>query len=76
MLTSAISNPVYLEIGGLSANTSLKNAAGTASDGNPYVVVSPSGLIPGASGTVTLQFANPASGSVAEILNATTNGTP
>jgi hypothetical protein len=76
MLASAISNPVYLEIDGLSANTSLKNAAGTAPDGSPYILVSSSGLTPGSAATVTLQFANPASGSIAEILNATTNGTP
>ncbi len=74
MLGSAITNPVYLEVGSL--NTTLKNSAGTATDGNPYVLVSGSGLAPGASATVTLQLANPASGSVTEGLSVTTNGTP
>ena len=74
MLAAAITNPIYLEAGSL--NTTLTNKAGTAADGNPYVLVSGTGLAPGASATVTLQLANPASGSVTEILSVTTNGTP
>jgi hypothetical protein len=74
MLASAISNPVYLEAGSL--NTTLSNKAGTAGNGNPYILVSATGLAPGASATVVLQLANPASGSVTEILGVTTNGTP
>ncbi len=74
MLADAISNPVYLEASSL--NTTLNNSAGTAANGNPYVLVSATGLAPGASATVTLQLANPASGSVTEILSVATNGTP
>jgi hypothetical protein len=74
MLSAAVSNPIYLEVGSL--NTTLKNAAGTATDGNPYVLVSGAGLAAGASATVTLQFASPSSGSVTESLSVTTNGTP
>jgi len=74
MLSAAIGNPVYLEVGSL--NTTLKNAAGTATDGNPYVLVSGTGLEAGASATVTLQFASPSSGTVTEDLSVTTNGTP
>ena len=74
MLAGAISNPIYLEVGSL--NTTLNNSAGTAANGSPYVLVSGAGLAPGASATVVLQLANPASGSVTEILSVTTNGTP
>ncbi len=74
MLGSALSDAIYLEAGSL--NTALKNSAGTATDGNPYVLVSGTGLAAGASATVTLQLANPSSGSVTEILKVTTNGTP
>ncbi len=74
MLNVAIGNSVYLEVGSL--NTTLNNSAGTATDGNPYVLVSGPGLEAGASATVTLQFASPSSGTVTENLFVTTNGTP
>jgi phosphatidylinositol-3-phosphatase len=73
MLNLAISNPIYLEVAGL--NTTLNNSAGTAGDGNPYVLVSGSGLAEGASATVTLQLANPGT-AITENLSVTTNGTP
>jgi len=71
--SAAISNPVYLEVGGL--NTTLNNSAGTATDGNPYVLVSGTGLAQGASATVLLEFANTSS-IITENLSVTTNGTP
>ncbi len=74
MLSGDITNPIYLEVANL--NTTLNNRAGTAGNGNPYVLVSGTGLAAGASTTVTLQLANTASGSVTENLLVTTNGTP
>jgi hypothetical protein len=71
--SAAITNAVYLEVAGL--NTTLNNAAGTAADGNPYVLVSGSGLAQGASASVLLQFANSAT-NFNENLSVTTNGTP
>jgi hypothetical protein len=79
-LSSAITSPIYLVIGNLSTNTHLNNSAGTTVNtlpGSPYVSVSPSGLAPGASVTVSLQFAAPTSGMIADTLEAViTTGTP
>jgi phosphatidylinositol-3-phosphatase len=74
MLSAAITNPVYLEVSSLPSGATLTNSAGTATDGNPYVLVSASGLAQGASATVTLQFS--ATGSITDNLSVTTNGTP
>jgi hypothetical protein len=71
--SAAITNPVYLEVSNL--NTTLNNSAGTAADGNPYVLVSGAGLAQGASATVTLQFPNVTTG-ITENMSVTTNGTP
>ena len=63
-----IPGPVYVALDNLSANTRLLNAAGVTANqppvGSPYILVSSADLAPGASASVTLQFANPASGSV------------
>ena len=79
-LSTAITSPIYLVIGNLSSNTHLNNGAGTTVNsfpGSPYVSVSPSGLAPGASATVTLQFAAPTGGVITDTLEAIiTSGTP
>jgi hypothetical protein len=79
-LSTAITNPIYLVVGNVSANTSLINSAGTTANnfpGNPYVSVSPSGLAAGASITVTLQFSPPTSGAISDTMNViNTAGTP
>ena len=66
--SSAVAGPVLLALDNLTSNTSLSNAAGTTANnapaGSPYVTVSANGLAAGASATVTLQFALPATGSV------------
>jgi hypothetical protein len=70
VLTTAITSPVYLVAGNL--NTTLTNSAGTTKNnapvGSPYVYVA-SGLAPGASASVNLQFALPASGSIVDNLS-------
>jgi hypothetical protein len=78
-LSSAISTPVYLAVEGLSSNTSLVNKAGLTtvnSPGSPYVLVSGSGLTAGASASVTLQFAVPASGAITNSLDVLATATP
>jgi hypothetical protein len=79
-LSTAITSPIYLVIGNLSSNTHLNNGAGTTATnfpGSPYVSVSPSGLAPGASVTVSLQFAAPTGGVITDTLEAiVTSGTP
>ena len=77
-LSTPITTPIYLAVGNL--NTTLINSAGTTQNnaplGAPYVYVA-SGLAAGASASVTLQFALPASGGVTDTLNAvTTAGQP
>jgi hypothetical protein len=74
MLSVATANSVYLEVGNLPSGAVLTNAAGTAADGNPYVLGSAPGLAAGASATVSLQFS--ATGSITDNLSVTTNGTP
>jgi hypothetical protein len=74
MLSTATANPVYIEVANLPSGATLTNAAGTAADGNPYVLGSAPGLASGASATVTLQFS--ATGSISDNLIVTTNGTP
>jgi hypothetical protein len=73
-LSAATANPVYVEVGSLPSGATLTNSAGTAADGNPYVLGAAAGLGAGASATVTLQFS--ATGSITDNLSATTNGTP
>jgi len=72
LLDAPLAGPVYIAAGGLSANTSLVNALGTtqvnAPVGSPYVLLSGSGLAPGASATATLQFTPPTSGSITDSL--------
>ena len=77
-LSTPITTPVYLVVG--NPNTALNNSTGTTQStapvGSPYVYVA-SGLDGGASASVTLQFALPASGGVSDNLNAvTTSGQP
>jgi hypothetical protein len=76
MLTAAITNPVYLAVNNLSSNTTLINSIGvtvmSSPAGSPYVLVSGSGLAPGASASVTLQFSNPASGGITDNLSVIT----
>jgi hypothetical protein len=74
MLSVATANPVYVEVANLPSGAALTNAAGTAADGNPYILGSAAGLAPGASATVTLQFS--ATGTISDNLILTTNGTP
>jgi hypothetical protein len=74
MLSVATANPVYIEVANLPSGATLANSAGTAADGNPYVLGSAAGLAPGASATATLQFS--ATGSISDNLSVTTNGTP
>ena len=80
VLTQAITTPIYLVVGNLSANTTLLNSAGTTVNnlpGSPYVSVSPTGLAAGASITVPLSFSAPSSGFISDILGAvTTSGQP
>lgn len=73
-LSAAITNPIYVEVGNLPSGATLVNRAGTAGNGNPYVLASASGLAAGASAMVTLQFT--ATGTMTDLLNVTTNGTP
>jgi hypothetical protein len=61
-------------VANLPSGATLVNSAGTAADGNPYVLGASAGLAPGASNTVTLQIH--ATGSVSDVLSLTTNGTP
>ena len=74
-LTTAITDPIYLVVGNL--NTTLKNSNGTTTNtaplGSPYVYAT-TGLAPGASTNVSLQFALPASGSVSDTLQVVTTG--
>jgi phosphatidylinositol-3-phosphatase len=78
-LSGAITNPVYLVLGGLS-HTTLINSTGTTvnnSPNSPYVLVSQSGLAAGASASVTLQFTAPVGGSISSTMTAiTTNAQP
>lgn len=82
VLSTAITSPIYLVVGNLSSNTTLKNSAGTtvnaAPVGSPYVLVSGTGLGEGASAVVSLQFSAPTSGAISNTLSTaiTTNGTP
>ncbi len=73
-LSVATTTPTYLEVGNLPSGATLVNAAGTAGNGKPYVLGAAAGLAPGASATVTLQFT--ATGTLTDLLNVTTNGTP
>jgi len=70
VLSQAITGNIYLVVSNLSSNTTLNNASGTTvnnSPGSPYVTVA-NGLAAGASVTVTLQFAAPASGVISDEL--------
>ena len=75
-----VPGPVYVALDNLSANTSLLNGTGLAANqppaGSPYILVSSADLAPGAAASVTLQFANPATGTVtyaARTLTGTAN---
>jgi hypothetical protein len=74
MLSAPTANPAYIEVANLPAGAILKNSAGTAPDGNPYVLGAAAGLGAGDSTTVTLQFT--ATGSITDVLSVTTSGTP
>ena len=74
MLSAATAEPAYIEVANLPSGATLKNAAGTAADGNPYVLGAAAGLGAGDSNTVSLQFT--ATGSISDVLSVTTNGTP
>jgi len=60
--------PVYLALDQLSANASLTNGTGVtvnnAPTGSPYLLVSSTGLAPGESASVSLQFALPSTGAI------------
>jgi len=74
MLSADTANPAYIEVANLPTGAALVGAAGTASDGNPYVLGAAAGLAPGASTMVTLKLT--ATGSISDVLTVTTNGTP
>ncbi len=79
LLNAAITGPIYLAAGNLSANTAMANSAGVTQNntpGSPYVLVTGSQLAAGASTTVTLQFTPPATGSITDSLFLITGGTP
>ncbi len=63
-----ILGPVYVALDSLSGNTALTNKNGVTANaaplGSPYILASGGDLAGGASASVTLQFANPASGAV------------
>jgi hypothetical protein len=76
VLSGAITNPIYLVVGGLSSNVTLTNSAGTTvnnSPGSPYVLVSQTGLAAGASATVSLQYS--ATGTISSTMSAVTTDT-
>jgi hypothetical protein len=66
-LTNSSAQPVtgqiFLILDALSGNTTLVNASGSTG-GRPYLAVPNDSLAPGSSVSVTLQFANPASGGI------------
>ena len=71
-LSTAITAPVYLVVGGLSNNATLANSAGTTVNndaGSPYVLVSQSGLGAGASTTVTLTYTPPTTGTISATMD-------
>jgi hypothetical protein len=74
MLSTATTNPVFVEVAHLPGGVTLTNATGTATDGNPYILAASPGLASGASATVVLQFT--ASAHFTDVLNVTSNGTP
>ncbi|GAA5122233.1 hypothetical protein JIN84_09705 [Luteolibacter yonseiensis] len=63
-----LTGPFHLALDGLSSNATLSNKTGDTSAalpaGSPYITVSGGNLAPGASATVTLQFANPSNGTI------------
>jgi phosphodiesterase/alkaline phosphatase D-like protein len=59
-----LSGPIDIVLTGLSGNTVLTNATGTASTGSPYITVQAESLASGASATVVLQFVRPTSGGI------------
>ena len=61
--SQAVTGPIYLVLDEMSLNTTLTNASGvTVNDipaGTPYIIVSTSGLAPGESASVKLEFSIP-----------------
>ncbi len=64
----ALQGPFYVVLDGLSANATLNNASGNtgvyAPLASPYIQVPGGSLAPGATATVTLQFANPTNAAI------------
>ncbi|MEO7099199.1 MAG: alkaline phosphatase PhoX, partial [Luteolibacter sp.] len=75
---SQVSGPFSVALDSLTFNVSLANANGTTANfptlGNSYISVPGSALAPGASTTVTLQFANPSNTAI-DYAPRTLNGT-
>ena len=75
---AAMNGPIHLVLTGLSANTALSNATGTAVSnfpGSPYITVQSGSLAAGASVNVVLNFTRPASGGISygtQVVNGTT----
>lgn len=61
--SQTVTGPILLVLDSLSGNTTLLNATGNTG-GSPYLALPGGFLAPGASVTLTLQFANPASGAI------------
>lgn len=63
-----VNGPIYLVLDGLSDNTTLANGTGmtanTSPTGRPYILVSTTGLDPGATVTAVLEFTHPSSGGI------------
>ncbi|MEP6669265.1 MAG: hypothetical protein ABJF10_08945, partial [Chthoniobacter sp.] len=79
VLSQTITDPIYLVLGNLSSNATLTNKTGDTvnnTPGSPYISVSPSGLAPGASVTVSLKFTTTGGGITDTLSVIHTAGTP
>ncbi len=77
---STLAGPIYYVLDSLSTNTSLVNGKGvsvnTTGPSSPYIIVSSTDLAPGASVSIALQFANPASGGITYTARALNGASP
>jgi len=77
--SSTVEGPIGMSVDNLSSNTILTNSAGLTTNsipvGIPYVTVSSSGLTPGASANVVLQFTLPTHGGITYHIHTVAGGT-